>query len=74
MPDLPYKAYHIRLLSQLKDGLWYPEALVLADTATGSIGTPIYDTQGYALKDMADERALTLAKQSVDAKEREKGR
>jgi hypothetical protein len=66
MPDLLYKAYRIRLLSQFQQGVWYPEALVLTDTATGSIGTPIYDTQAYLLKDEADGRALTLAKAWVD--------
>ena len=66
MPDLLYNAYRIRLLSQLKNGVWYPEALVLADTATGSVGTPIYDTQAYLMKDEADRRALTLAKAWID--------
>lgn len=36
------------------------------DTATGSVATPIYDTRAYAMKEEADLRALTLAKQWVD--------
>lgn len=51
--DLLYKAYRIRLLSQLKR-VWYPESFFLADTATGSVGIPIYDTQAYLMKDEAD--------------------
>ena len=67
MPDLLYKTFRIRLLSQLKMGVWYPEALVLA--ATGSVGTPIHDAEAYLMKEEADLRALTLAKRGVDTQE-----
>ena len=41
MADHLYKNYRIRLLSQLQQGVWYPEAPVLADLPP--IGTPIYE-------------------------------
>ena len=43
--ELLYKTYRIRLLSQLQKGVWYPEALIISDTATGSISTSIYYKQ-----------------------------
>ena len=44
----------------LRDGAWYPEALVLRDSATGSnrIGTPIFDKQAYLMKDEDEVQAL----------------
>ncbi len=38
MPDHLYKAYRVRLLSQLREEAWYPEALVFKDMATASVG------------------------------------
>ena len=58
MPDHIYKTYRIRLLSNLRDGAWYPEALVLSDSAPGLIGTSIFDKQAYLMKDEADVQAL----------------
>lgn len=65
MPDLLYNAYRIRLLSQLKNGVWYPEALVLADTATGSVGTPIYGYAGLFDERRGGQKSLDPG-QSVD--------
>jgi hypothetical protein len=60
MPDLLYKTFRIRVLSKLQNSMWYPEALILSDTATGSVGTPIYGKQPYLMKENADLHALKL--------------
>ena len=66
MPEHLYKTYRIGLLFNPGDGAWYPEALVLSDSVTGSIGTPVYDKQAYFMKDKAHVQALKLAKRWVD--------
>jgi hypothetical protein len=53
MAEHLYKTFR-RLLSQLRKGAWYPEAMIFKDSATECIGTSIYDKQAYPMKEEAD--------------------
>jgi hypothetical protein len=66
MAEHLYTGYRIRLLSQLQNGAWYPEALILKDIGAATVGTPVFDKQSYLMKEDANAQALKLAKRWVD--------
>ena len=66
-----YKGYRIRMLSQLQNSIWYPEALIMKDRGAASLGMPIFDKQTYLLKAEADPQTLKLVKRWVDQQKNE---